>query len=287
MLGTLSRVVAPLLPLVGEEVHTGIGGTESVHLAEWPDPAELPADDALVAEMDRVREVASVALSLREERGPRTRLPLGRLTVAGAEVDRLRPYAELIATEVNVKEVTFGEDLSAYGTFVLRPNGKVLGPRPGGDTQKVMAAARAGEWSQAADGIVTVAGHTLSEGDFELALQPTGGDGGDDAATAALRATDAVVSLDVEVTPALAAEGTARDLVRVAQQARRDAGLEVTDRIALRLQLPPPVAEAVRVHERHLADQVLATSVDYADEPLDRTATLAGEPVTFAVAASR
>ncbi|CAN5556418.1 isoleucine--tRNA ligase [soil metagenome] len=276
VLVTLSRVIAPLLPLVADEVHSGLTSEESVHLTDWPDATNLPADAELVAAMDRVREICSVGLSLREDRSLRTRLPLARLTVAGPDTAALAPFADLIVDEVNVKAVDFATDVSDYGTFVLRPDGRVLGPRLGGDTQKVMAAARVGEWRAGDGGSVEVAGHVLGPGDFELALQPSEGE-----AIAALRSNDTVVVLDTDVTAALAAEGTARDLVRMVQQARKAADLDVTDRIALRLSLPEPVAAAVIAHERHLADQVLATSVHYTDGALEREGRLAGEPIWF------
>ena len=92
-----------------------------------------------------------------------------------------------------MKSVEFSDDVAQFGTFVLRPNGKVLGPRLGGAVQQVIKAARAGEWTGNADGTVTVAGVTLSGDDFELALQAKDGD-----ATAPLRGNDAVVNLDTD-----------------------------------------------------------------------------------------
>jgi isoleucyl-tRNA synthetase len=247
-----------------------------VHLTDWPDADDLPADADLVRDMDRVREVASVGLALRADRSLRVRLPLQTLTVAGRESERLAPFVDLIRDEVNVKDVSFTDDLEAFGSFALKPNGKVLGPKLGGDTKKVMQAARDGDWSHQAEGRVSVGGHTLEPGEFDLALSADEG-----SAAAPLRANDTVVALDIDVTPALAAEGTARDLIRLVQQARKDRDLQVSDRIALRLQLPDPVLEAVRTHEPALAEAVLASSIDYADAPLDETATLDGHPVTF------
>ncbi|MFN0088870.1 MAG: isoleucine--tRNA ligase [Acidimicrobiales bacterium] len=283
VLVTLTKVAAPLLPFVAEEVWrslTGAGPADSVHLADWPDPAALPADRDLVARMDRVREVCSAGLHLREAHGLRTRLPLQSVTVAGRDAETLAPFAHLIRDELNVKDVHWSADAAAFATFVLRPNGKVLGPKLGGAVQAVMKAAKAGEWARHADGTVSVAGHTLAEGEFELALSAEPG-----RAAAALRDNQTVVSLDIELTPELRAEGAARDLVRVVQEARKEADLVVTDRIRLTLALPPgEVAAAVRAHERYIAEQVLAVAVDYVDEPQPLTAKLEGEPVSFAVA---
>ncbi len=260
VLTTLVQVTAPLLPLVSEEIYrnlVGAGDTSvSVHLTDWPDAADLPADADLVRAMDRVRDVCTAALFLREDRGLRTRLPLASLVVAGADAQGLRPFVDLIADEVNVKVVELTDDLAAHAEFILKPNGRVLGPKLGGDVQKVMAAARGGEWTSLDDGRVEAAGLVLEADEFDLTLRSRDGE-----VSQALRTNDAVVVLDVDVTPELAAEGRARDLVRIVQQARKDADLVVTDRIELRIDATGDVAAAVETHRDWIAGQVLATSV--------------------------
>lgn len=260
VLEVTARVAAPLLPLTTERIWQGLTGGRSVHLADWPAGGLLPHDDALVAAMDRVRQVASAALSLRKARGLRVRLPLARLTVAAADADALAPFADVLRDEVNVKEVVVGTDVSAYGRFEVTVNARACGPRLGGDTQKVIRAVKAGEWEQGADGTVTAGGITLLAGEFSERLVAADPEG-----TAALPGSTGLVVLDTTVTPELAAEGTARDVVRVVQQARRDAGLEVADRIALVLDAPLPVLDAVRTHQAFVAGEVLATEVSYAE----------------------
>ncbi|MBX3287374.1 MAG: class I tRNA ligase family protein, partial [Actinobacteria bacterium] len=288
VLVTLSKVIAPLLPMLAEEIHTGLTGERSVHLADWPDPTALPADPDLVRAMDEVRAACSTDLGVREDHKLRSRLPLRSLAVAGARAEALGPFADLIAQELNVKAVPTSADRTAYGTEVVRPNPRALGPRLGKDVQAVIKAAKAGEWSRAEDGSVLVGGHALHDGEYELVLQAA-----DDVAAAPVRYVDPegrtidtglVVALDTTVTPELHAEGVARDLVRLVQQARKDAGLEVTDRISLALHLPAEQAAMVEAHRRHLADSVLATSVDLVEEPQASEATLDGVGISFAVA---
>ena len=278
VLHTLTRVAAPLLPFLAEEVYRGLTGEESVHLTDWPQPDLLPADDDLVRRMDRVREVCSAALSLREARNLRVRLPLARLTVAGRDTDELASYTELIADELNVKHVEFSSDLEAFGQFVLRPNGRVLGPKLGKDVQTVIKAAKDGQWQANDDGTVAVAGHTLVAGEFDLALTAPEG-----AATAALRGNDAVVNLEVELTDELRAEGTARDLIRLVQQARKDADLAVTDRIELVVELPDAVRGAIEAHRSTVAEAVLASAVSFADGAQAVPGTLEELPVSFTI----
>ena len=283
VLVTLTKVVAPLLPFLAEEIWLGLtgdgAGDSSVHLQDWPDVADWPHDHELVAGMDRVRDICSAALGLREERRLRARLPLSRLTVAGAGVQRLEPLAHLVRDEVNVKEVVLTDDLASVGDFTLKPNAKILGPRLGKAVQAVIGAARSGDWVANADGTIAVAGETLAEGEFEMALRPREG-----TAAAPLPGNDAVVELDVEVTPELAAEGMARDVVRLIQQARKDAGFEVTDRIRCHVDTTTEVVDALQAHRLWIAQAVLATDLTVAegvdDDALGR---VEGHPVDITV----
>ncbi len=263
---TLAKVAAPLLPFLAEEIWTGLTEPDSdrdnsVHLQDWPDSAELPADADLVRRMDRLRDAASAALSLRDERGLRIRLPLASATIAGADAELIRPFAELLADEINVKSIELTEDVEAFGSFRLQPNGRVLGPKIGGDVQVVIKAAKAGDWESNEDGTVTVAGHTLSGDEFDLALVPLDG-----VAAAPLPGNNAVVVLDTEITPELQAEGQARDLVRLVQQERKDRDLNVTDRIELRLSLPDNLEDTLVPHFDWIKSQVLATSLSAGEE---------------------
>ena len=256
VLTTLVQVAAPLLPLVCESIHRGLGAAGSVHLCDWPDAEALPADDELVAVMDRAREVCSAALGVRVARSLPARQPLRSARVAGRGASGLAPFADLIAAEINVKSVELTEELDDAIRFVLRPRGEVLGPLLGSATQAVMAAARAGEWTRSGDGTVTVAGHRLAVEQYELVLETA-----EDRPSAALRSADLVVTLDTELDEGLRAEGAARHLVRILQQGRRNHGLHVADRIELTLDLPEELASALVAHERYVAEQVLAVAV--------------------------
>jgi isoleucyl-tRNA synthetase len=277
VLETLCRVMAPLAPLTVEEIWRGLTGDRSVHLTDWPDADELPADPDLVGSMDAVREVCSAALSLRKTKGLRVRLPLPSLTVATRDAERLRPFADLVADEVNVKQVTFTSDVSSYCTQVLTVVPRALGPRVGGAVQQVIKAVKAGDWSLV-DGAPVAAGVTLQEGEYELKQVAADADH-------AAPLADGVVVLDTTVTPELAAEGLARDVVRVIQQARREAGLNVSDRIAVTVEASPAVADAIHAYESFVAGEVLAEQVSYGPAGDAAFSGVAGdsEPVRVAV----
>ncbi|WP_439660868.1 isoleucine--tRNA ligase [Lentzea sp. HUAS TT2] len=255
VLEVVTRVTAPLLPYTTEVVWRGLTGGRSVHLTDFPSVSDVPADDALVAAMDEVRDVCSTALSLRKANKLRVRLPLARLTVASPVAGSLEDFAGIVRDEVNVKEVSLSTDVDAYGQFQLVVNARAAGPRLGPNVQKVIKAVKAGDWSEV-DGKIVAAGVELFEGEYEQRLVAT-----DPAATAALPGGAGVVVLDTVVSPELEAEGVARDLVRVVQQARKDAQLDVSDRITLTLELPDAVRSAVEPHLPFVQAETLTSSV--------------------------
>jgi isoleucyl-tRNA synthetase len=280
VLVTLSRTLAPLLPMVTDEIHRGLTGGDNVHLADWPAADVLPSDPELVAAMDQVREVCSATLNLREAEGIGVRIPLAELTIAGNDTDVLVEFADLISDEINVKKVTFSTDLDAFAARVLKPNGKLLGPRLGKGMQDVLAAARAGQWSPNDDGTAAVGEHTLTPDEFEIALEPA-----TDGAVGGLSSGDAVVVLDTDLTPELVNEGHARQLSRWIQDARRSVGLEVTDRIALTIATDAEVQGWLEPHTDNLAAQVLAIQLGFgAVDSGEFVYELDGHAISFALA---
>ncbi|WP_052344407.1 isoleucine--tRNA ligase [Thermocrispum municipale] len=251
------RVAAPLLPLTTEAVWRGLTGGRSVHLTDWPMVDELPRDAALVGAMDRVRQVCSTASALRKANKLRVRLPLAKLLVAAEDVERLEPFVDIIRSEINVKQVELTTDVASHGAFEVAVNARVAGPRLGRDVQRAIKAVKAGNWSETPNGIVAD-GVELREDEIERRLVST-----DPGAAGALPNSSGLVVLDTEVTPELAAEGVARDLVRVVQQARRDAGLEVTDRITLTVDAPDEVRSAAQTHEEFVRGETLSQQVTY------------------------
>ncbi|HAM02891.1 MAG TPA: isoleucine--tRNA ligase [Acidimicrobiaceae bacterium] len=252
VLEILCRVAAPLLPLLTESVYRGLTGARSVHLADWPAPDELRPDTELVEAMDLVRDVCSAGHAIRKAEGRRVRLPLRTLTVATDHPGRLEPYLELIADEVNVKQVVLSDEVAELADRVLTLVPAALGPRLGPDTQKVIAAVRQGRWGRDGEAVV-VEGITLEPGEYQLALRPR-----DPARGRTLPGDAGVVVLDTDSDDDLEAEGVARDVVRDIQAARRQAGLHVADHVAVHVVAPGPVAAAVERHRAYVMEQTLA-----------------------------
>ena len=276
VLVTTCRALAPLLPLTTEAVYRGLTGERSVHLTDWPVADSLPTDHALVEAMDLARDVCSATLRLRKNQQRRVRQPLRTLQVAVPGSDRLAPFVDLIADEVNVKAVELTDDVDAVATFDLQVVPAKLGPRLGSQVQTVIKAVKSGDWQQGPDGVVA-GGVTLEDGEYTLKLVVQG-----DGASTPLPGGEGVVVLDVEVTPELEAEGVTRDLIRLVQQARRDAGLHISDRIALTLGVPESLRRQVTAFQHLLTDATLATSLSW--EGGEPNAELDGEPVHIGIA---
>ncbi|MFW0769458.1 isoleucine--tRNA ligase [Arthrobacter koreensis] len=235
-LEALCRVAAPLLPLVSEEIWRGLTGGRSVHLTDWPEAGAFPRDPDLVARMDLTRKIASVGSSLRKAANLRVRLPLSEMTVVAPDAEALEgQFAAIIADELNLKSVRLVEagsaDPAEFGiTQKLVVNARAAGPRLGKNVQSAIKASKTGDWSVAEDGTVSAGGLALEPHEYTLETVVESGEGESSKAVAVLPGGGFLV-LNTEVTPELAAEGTARDAIRAIQQARRDADLHISDRI--------------------------------------------------------
>ena len=262
VLETLTRVAAPLLPLISERIWKGLTGERSVHLTDWPDAAGFPVDAPLVARMARLREIVSGALALRKEAGLRVRLPLAALTVVVAEAAELREWTGLLADELNVRSVDLVPEAPGIGERYgvaqrLAVNARALGPRIGRQVQAVIAAARSGDWTRDG-GLVTAGGVALLDGEYELVLERSGSAEG---TALALLPDGGFVRLVTTTTPELEQEGRARDLVRDVQQARRAAGLEVTDRIDLAIEGDAELLAMLEAHGDLLRRETLVETL--------------------------
>jgi isoleucyl-tRNA synthetase len=289
-LEVLTRVMAPLAPLLTEEVWRGLTGGRSVHLTDWPVPlhetadgglvlasdpvaAALLPDDELVAAMESARDVVSATLGLRKARGLRVRQPLRRLAVVVPDPAALEPFVDLVREEVNVRDVELRDVATAppatYGVYQrLAVNARVAGPRLGRDVQRAIRAAREGAWEETADG-VSVDGLLLEPGEYTVTTEVAGGSG--DSAAAVLPGGGVVV-LDTTLDDELLGDGYARDVIRHVQDERKAAGLRVTDRIRLDLDVPARWAQAVQDRAEEIAAETLATTVRVEVAPADALA---------------
>ncbi|MGC3904113.1 isoleucine--tRNA ligase [Corynebacterium variabile] len=255
VLETLCRISAPLLPMSTEVIWRGLTGGRSVHLTDWPDADEFPADAGLVAAMDEVRSVCSASSSLRKANKLRNRLPLQNLTVALPSTARLADFTDIIRDEVNVKEVILTDDVNSVGRFDVVVNARAAGPRLGKDVQKVIKAVKSGNYAVSGSGAVVADGVELIEGEYSRKLVAV-----DPESTAEIPGTEGLVVLDMTLTEELEAEGWAADRIRGIQDARRTEDFDVSDRISLVLSVPEGRRGWAEAHIDTIAREVLATS---------------------------
>ncbi|MEO8362945.1 MAG: isoleucine--tRNA ligase [Ilumatobacteraceae bacterium] len=281
VLHTVSLIAAPLLPLTTEVVYRGLTGERSIHLQSWPEVTGFVDDQELVRAMDQVRDVCSTALSLRKTAGLRVRLPLASVVVASPTADLLRPFLTLIKEEVNVRHVQLTSEVSDLPKKELQLRAELLGPRLGALTQPVFAAFKRGEWEQVGDSIF-VAGVELNPNEYFFKVSSSNQSPNAALVSAVLSDGEGMVTLDTTMTPELEAEGVARDVVRLVQQARRLAGFAVSDRILLTLGFPPALRQQVDAHMPTLMSETLALSVIW-DDSLAPTTELDGTPIALSV----
>lgn len=266
-LETVCRVAASLLPLVSEEIWRGLTGGRSVHLADWPDAGLFPANAELVEAMDRVQQICSTGSSLRKAANLRVRLPLQELTVVAPGADALGGFAAVVADELNLRSVRLLDAESAspeeFGIEQkLVVNARAAGPRLGKNVQQAIKGSKSGDWSVSDAGVVTAGGLELEPQEYTLETVVAEAAEGEGSRAAAVLPGGGFVVLNTEVTPELEAEGTARDMVRAIQQARKDAGLNVSDRISTSVTAKPDVVEALLANAELVKTETLTIELE-------------------------
>ncbi len=265
----LCQIAAPFVPFISEEIYRNLrtaGMPESVHLCDFPLPGSLARDPALEAQMAKVQEVVGLARQLRADFNLKVRQPLAALHVVCRDetlLDLVRPLADIVADELNVKEVRFGRNETALAELSAKANYKTLGPKLGGLMKKAVAAVAsfgAEELARLLDGQsvgIVLEGKTVSLDPADVLVQRTPKAGMAVASSGAL-----VVALETALTPALVQEGHARELINRIQNLRKDQDLEVADRIALSVSADPELLAAVEAHRETIAAETLAAKLE-------------------------
>jgi isoleucyl-tRNA synthetase len=271
-LATVARLAAPFTPFLTEEIWRNLvadrgGAPESVHLADYPRPDPALADPSLDAAMRTARNIASLGRTVRNDAGVKVRQPLARAIVhVHGDPEAVRPLLGLVAEELNVREVAFAESAEELAGWRAKPNFRALGPRLGPAVKDVAAALARDDGSIA--GVLARGNRvTVRAGQADVELGPDDVDLSQktEAGWGVAAEGGLTVALDLEVTPELRVEGLARDLLRLVQDARKAAGLEVTDRIELTIGGHQDVERILAAHGAWLAGEALATSVDVGD----------------------
>jgi len=267
---TVAALLAPFCPFMADEIYDNLDGTEeSVHLCDFPEPGER--DPELEFDMAVARETVRLGLAARAQAKLKIRQPLKAAVVVatGRERTAIERLDGLVLDELNVRELRFVSEADELGRVEIKPNYRSLGPRFGAhmptvaaavaalDPAKVVASLRGGRSVS-----LTIGGqdHELDAEDLLVAMLPLEG-------YQVEREGSHAVALELAIDDDLRAEGWVREIVHAVQAARRDTGLDVSDRIVLTLDGDPGLLAAARAWQTHLAGETLAVEVRY--EALD------------------
>jgi isoleucyl-tRNA synthetase len=289
VLTTFIEVLAPVLPFITEHLYQDLvarhypDSVSSVHHRDFPDADSALIDTGLEEAMAVVREVVHLGRTLRKKEGHRVRQPLGRLTVLTRDPKLARSietHTDVIAEELNVKEVVTSSDEGELVVLSAKANFRKLGPLLGADMNQVAAAIAelddAELESVLGGGMVTAAGREL-RGD-DILIERTAREG-----TMVETGNHLAVALDTRISEELLLEGVARELISRLQRMRREADLDVTDRIAVSWSSEDPtIRAAISAHRQLLASEVLAALVEEADQ-LDEQFEIDDRPVALRI----
>jgi isoleucyl-tRNA synthetase len=284
---TVTRLMAPLTPFITERVWQDMvvpvvaDAPESVHLSSWPEADLQSIDPTLSRQMLLVRRLVELGRATRAESGVKTRQPLSRALIAATGFETLSDELRAqITEELNVTALaTLSEVGGSLVDTTAKANFRALGKRFGKGVQAVAAAVAAADAAElsaslrdSGEASVTVDGETVSLAPDEVIITETPREGWSVASD-----SGATVALDLELTPDLRRAGLARDAIRLIQEARKNSGLDVADRIAVRwTSESPETAEAVAAHAELIAEEVLAT--DFASGEAEPGAVEYGSP---------
>ncbi len=272
----VAALLAPFTPFLADEIHLNLAGgvaeelgeqPDSVHLRDFPAPDPGLADPELEAAMAAVRLTVELGRAARAQAKAKVRQPLRRAVIVANDAERaaIEASAELVTAELNVKELDFVTEEAELVSYAVKPNYRSLGPRFGKRMPQVAAAVEAldpahvaGVMGDGGEVGINIDGdeHVLGPDEVTLALQPLEGYEVEAEAGHA-------VALQLELDDELRQEGFAREIVHAVQNARKQAGLDISDRIALALGGDDDLLAAARAHEPYVAGEVLATSVAY------------------------
>ncbi len=262
---TFIRLLAPFCPFITDAIYLNLTKQDhgSVHLADWPEEKKLTKAELAMLEKTRVlRNVVSLGMTIRSENKVKVRLPLRSATIAmPSSVLHAKDFSDedrqLLAQELNVKEIAFSDDPGSLGERTISVNARLVGARLGKKVQDVIAAGKRGEFTENADGTLTILGETFTA--EEAPMRYMGGEGRGVAAAGGV-----IVSLDTQTDPELLLEGDARELIRHIQQQRKDAGLSVQDRIVIQVMGND---ELMKTHGKAIADQTNGSLGAAAENP--------------------
>jgi len=271
---TVAKLLAPMMPFMAEVLHENLVrgldamAPESVHLDSWPVFDEATIDEALMEDMAALIRTVELGRAARAQSGVKIRQPLPSVLVrvpSDARLAGIRRLEEQLLEELNVKAVTYLDPTDAFVEYDVKPNLPLLGRRIGSRIPALRAALATMDGRTIAAAVGAGEAVKVHLGDETLELEPEAFllEARSPEGYVAVEDRGYLAALDVTLTPALRREGLARDLVRLLQNARKNAGFDVADRIVVHWACSSEeVAQALVEHGASVADDVLATTFE-------------------------
>ena len=270
---TVAKLMAPIAPFYSDHLYqdlianTKSESHDSVHLSEFPKVNTSWIDTALEMQINQARLIVSLGLSLRKKEQIKVRQPLQKLMIpVKNETERkaLLAVADQIKSEINVKELELLDDASAVLVKEIKPNFKTLGPRFGKEMQLVTKAIKnltdtqikTIEEQGKLDIIINEKNSTLERSDIEITTKDIEG-------WLIATGNGMTVALDITLNQSLIDEGISRELVNRIQNLRKDAGLEVTDKIAVQIVQHDLLEKAVEANKAYVMEETLSDTLDF------------------------
>ncbi len=261
-LNIMTRAMSSLLPLISEHIYLGltgnISGKDSVHLTDFPKLDNILVDNELVKTMDEILDICSSALFIRNAENIRVRQPLSNLKIITENSDLFKEFEDLIKDEINVKSISYDNDLTNYADKKLSINFSILGKRLPTKMKNIIGLSKQGKWEYDGKDLI-IADEKLSPEEYSLILQPKNTSDVKIRGAKALSNNQAMILLDLNITKELENEGIARDIIRLVQQARKEAGFDVSDRIKLELKSSLDLNPILSTHEQLICEQTLSS----------------------------
>lgn len=236
----------------------------SVHLQNFPKMEHFEIDDNLIDIMDKVRAICSCALFIRDKNNLRVRLPLNKITIIGNQTEEIKEFSSIIIDEINAKNIEFLNNVEEYGEKKLNLNFAKIGNRVGSKMPYLIKAAKSNKWKINKNNKLEIEGFELEDDEFNIKLESKKEN------IYTVDNYDILISLDLNITKELEYEGMARDLVRIIQQLRKDAKLNISDKIDLVIKTNYDfLRNSIEQHKDYIKEQTLSINLNIAKDDLN------------------
>lgn len=260
-------LLAPFMPFISDNIYRNLSlKNESVHLANWPELNNKLLDKSLIEEINTVKNIINLGLSLRAKKEIKIKQPLSKLEIVAPEkyIDIINTNADIIKEELNIKNIEFVKNVSDIANVYAKPDAKKIGPRFGSETQFIIKNAKEGKFEIKGEKVKvfdTNKSWVLEKDEIEILYTGTHSEVASDKGF--------VIALDTNITPELKMEGHTRELIRYIQDLRKEANYNVDDRINIQIQ-GNKINEILGKYKDHIQKETLSTISNFTNPDIQK-----------------